>query len=66
MTTRLVTASTAVGTAAAPQFAGIRLSKTISAGDAPEAHFIGLYGHWLCGSDVANNGGGGRDYTADA
>lgn len=66
MTTRLVTASTAVGTAAVPQFAGIRLSKTVSEGDAPEAHFIGLRGHWLCGSDVANNGGGGRDYVIAA
>jgi hypothetical protein len=33
---------------------------------APELHFVGQRGQWLIGSDVANNGGGGRDFVLAA
>lgn len=33
---------------------------------APELQFVGQRGHWLIGCDVANNGGGGRDFVLAA
>ena len=59
------------GTATAPGFVfdpGYLTLKTTGRGrsSASEIHFIGPHGHWQIAQDVANHGGGGRDFVAAA
>lgn len=42
------------------------LDESATTSAAPELHFRSLNGHWLMGGDVANNGGGGRDFVTTA
>ena len=41
----------------------LTLDQSDVAGDAPEIVFRGLNGEWFAGPDVANHGGGGRDFV---